>query len=147
MTMPSHRGPPSPGGCSLTKDIVNAPRQRAQFGEFGGNGKTDRRGERGSITCEILGKEECEARGMGAYLGVARGSETEPQFIHLTYKPPSGERSKKSRLCWARDCCSTRGWVQHQNVYGAAAVLGAARAIGSMKPEGVEAHFIVAACE
>jgi leucyl aminopeptidase len=28
---------------------------------------------------------------MGAYLGVARGSETEPQFIHLTYKPPSGE--------------------------------------------------------
>jgi leucyl aminopeptidase len=44
----------------------------------------------GSITCEILGKEECEARGMGAYLGVARGSETEPQFIHLTYKPASG---------------------------------------------------------
>ncbi len=30
---------------------------------------------------------------------------------------------------------------------GAAAVLGAARAIGSTKPEGVEAHFIVAACE
>ena len=29
---------------------------------------------------------------------------------------------------------------------GAAAVIGAARAIGHMRPEGVEAHFIVAAC-
>jgi Cytosol aminopeptidase family, catalytic domain len=30
---------------------------------------------------------------------------------------------------------------------GSAAVLGAARAIGMLEPEGVEAHFIVAACE
>jgi leucyl aminopeptidase len=30
---------------------------------------------------------------------------------------------------------------------GAAAVLGAARAVGQNKPEGVEVHFIVAACE
>jgi leucyl aminopeptidase len=30
---------------------------------------------------------------------------------------------------------------------GAAAVLGAARAIGALQPEGVEAHFVVAACE
>ena len=30
---------------------------------------------------------------------------------------------------------------------GAAAVFGAARAIGELAPEGVEAHFIVAACE
>jgi hypothetical protein len=30
---------------------------------------------------------------------------------------------------------------------GAAAVLGAARAVGALAPSGVEAHFIVAACE
>ena len=30
---------------------------------------------------------------------------------------------------------------------GSAAVLGAARAIGMLEPEGVEVHFIVAACE
>lgn len=30
---------------------------------------------------------------------------------------------------------------------GAAAVLGAARAVAALEPEGVEAHFIVAACE
>ena len=33
--------------------------------------------------------------GMGAYLGVARGSETEPQFIHLTYTPPKGKAATK----------------------------------------------------
>jgi leucyl aminopeptidase len=30
---------------------------------------------------------------------------------------------------------------------GAAAVLGAARAIAALQPEGVEAHFVIAACE
>jgi leucyl aminopeptidase len=30
---------------------------------------------------------------------------------------------------------------------GSAAVLGAARALGELQPEGVEAHFVVAACE
>ena len=28
----------------------------------------------GSITCEVLGKEECEERGMGSCLGVAGGA-------------------------------------------------------------------------
>ena len=45
----------------------------------------------GRITCTILNKEECEARGMGAYLGVARGSETDPYFIHLAYTPKEGK--------------------------------------------------------
>jgi leucyl aminopeptidase len=49
----------------------------------------------GTITCTILGKKECEERGMGAFLGVARGSETDPRLIHLTYKPPSGKINKK----------------------------------------------------
>lgn len=78
-------------GCSLTKDIVNAPHNVLNSESLAETAKRVAEESGGSITCEILGKEECEARGMGAYLGVARGSETEPQFIHLTYKPPSGE--------------------------------------------------------
>ena len=31
-------------------------------------------------------------------LAVARGSETEPQFIHLTYKPTTGEVKRKVAL-------------------------------------------------
>ena len=74
-------------GCSLTKDIVNAPHNVLNSESLAETARRIAAESGGSITCTILGKEECEARGMGAYLGVARGSETEPQFIHLTYKP------------------------------------------------------------
>ena len=74
-------------GCSLTKDIVNAPHNVLNSESLAATAQRIASESGGSITCTILGKEECEARGMGAYLGVARGSETEPQFIHLTYKP------------------------------------------------------------
>lgn len=78
-------------GVSLTKDVVNAPHNILNSISLADTARRIAAESNGSITCEILGKEECEKRGMGAYLGVARGSETEPQFIHLTYKPLSGD--------------------------------------------------------
>ena len=79
----------------IHEDIVNAPHNILNSVSLA---RTAQRlaleSKDGCITCEILGKAECEERGMGAYLGVARGSETEPQFIHLVYKP-KGEVKKK----------------------------------------------------
>ncbi|MBI2616798.1 leucyl aminopeptidase [Candidatus Gottesmanbacteria bacterium] len=43
------------------------------------------------IRVKILEKEDAEKFGMGAYLGVAKGSTEPPKFIHLTYTP---KRSK-----------------------------------------------------
>lgn len=82
-------------GVSLTKDIVNAPHNVLNSISLANTAKKIAEESGGSITCQVLGKEECEMRGMGCYLGVARGSETEPQFIHLTYKPISGNVKKK----------------------------------------------------
>ena len=44
--------------------------------------------EHPTLECTIKGPVECQALGMGAYLGVAQGasSDNEAQFIHLTYK-------------------------------------------------------------
>ena len=42
----------------------------------------------------ILEQKECEERGMGAFLGVARASDLPPKFVHLVYKP-EGEARKK----------------------------------------------------
>jgi leucyl aminopeptidase len=78
-------------GVSLAKDIVNAPHNVLNSESLANVAKQIAEESGGTITCTILGKEECEERGMGAYLGVARGSETEPQFIHLTYLPKSGK--------------------------------------------------------
>lgn len=141
-------------GCSLTKDIVNAPHNVLNSESLADTAKRIADESGGSITCEILGKEECEARGMGAYLGVARGSETAPQFIHLTYKP-SGEIKKKVGIVGKGLLFDTGGYnikvgmmeLMKFDCGGAAAVLGAARSVGANKPDGVEAHFVVAACE
>jgi len=37
----------------------------------------------------ILGRDACQKRGMGLFLAVAQGSNEEPQFIHLAWKPPA----------------------------------------------------------
>ena len=82
-------------GIRLTKDIVNAPHNVLNSESLAKAAKRVADESGGTITHKILGKEECEELGMGAYLGVARGSETEPRFIHLTYKPPSGVVKKR----------------------------------------------------
>jgi leucyl aminopeptidase len=78
-------------GISMSKDIVNAPHNVLNSESMADTARKIADESGGAIACKILGKEECEARGMGAYLGVARGSETDPQFIHLTYTPKDGE--------------------------------------------------------
>ncbi len=77
-------------GIFMSKDIVNAPHNVLNSESLANVARQIAEESGGTIKCTILGKEECEKRGMGAYLGVARGSETEPQFIHLTYTPKSG---------------------------------------------------------
>ena len=85
---------------------------------------------------------------------MARGSETDPQFIHLTYKP-AGEVKKRVGCVGKGLLFDTGGYniktmmmeLMKFDCGGAAAVLGAARAVSHNKPDGVEVHFVVAACE
>lgn len=46
------------------------------------------------LESRVLGRDDCVARGMGAYLAVNQGSIYEPQFIHLTYIPEGGSKRK-----------------------------------------------------
>jgi leucyl aminopeptidase len=77
-------------GIYMTKDIVNAPHNFLNSLSLSNTAKRIAKESGGSISCQIMGKKEIEARGMGAFLAVARGSETDPYLIHLTYKPKSG---------------------------------------------------------
>ena len=70
--------------------------------ESGRDGLEDIASEHG-LACEILERDAIEARGMGAYLGVAQGSkpgEGDPRFIHLTYTPevPPPQSYRASRV-------------------------------------------------
>jgi leucyl aminopeptidase len=141
-------------GISMTKDIVNAPHNVLNSESLADTAKRLAEESGGSLKCTILGKKECEERGMGAYLGVARASETEPQFIHITYTP-EGDVKKKVGVIGKGLLFDTGGYniktgmmeLMKFDCGGAAAVLGAARAVGALKPPGVECHFVVAACE
>jgi leucyl aminopeptidase len=103
---------------------------------------------------EILEKADCEALGMGAFLGVAQASDLPPKFIHLTYRPQGTPRRKLAIIGKGLTFDSgglnlkTAGGIEtmKMDMAGAGATLGAAKVVGLLKPD-VEVHFIVAATE
>ncbi len=104
---------------------------------------------------EILEKEDCQNLGMGSFLGVAQGSDLPPKFIHLTYRPPGQPRRKLAivgkGITFDSGGLNLKGpgsgiETMKIDMGGAAAALGAAKAIAQLKPD-VEVHFISAACE
>ena len=109
----------------------------------------------GNLTTEILEKEDCEALGMGAYLGVAQASDLPPKFIHLTYRP-SGTPKRKLAIVGKGLTFDSGGLnlkpsgsgieTMKMDMGGSAATLGAAKVIAALQPD-VEVHFIVAATE
>ncbi|XP_043701230.1 leucine aminopeptidase 1-like [Telopea speciosissima] len=110
------------------------------------------------LTANILDVEKCKELKMGSYLGVAAASANPPHFIHLCYKPVTGPVKAKLGLVGKGLTFDSGGYniktgpgcmieLMKFDMGGSAAVLGAAKAIGEIKPPGVEVHFIVAACE
>ncbi|XP_024005155.1 leucine aminopeptidase 2, chloroplastic isoform X1 [Eutrema salsugineum] len=110
------------------------------------------------MTANILNEEQCKELKMGSYLAVAAASANPPHFIHLVYKPSSGPVKTKLALVGKGLTFDSGGYniktgpgclieLMKFDMGGSAAVLGAAKAIGQIKPPGVEVHFIVAACE
>ncbi len=104
---------------------------------------------------KVLERAECEALGMGAYLGVSQASDLPPKFIHLTYKPAGTPRKKLAivgkGVTFDSGGLNIKGVgsgieTMKMDMGGAAATLGAAKAIGQLKPD-VEVHFISAAAE
>lgn len=108
-----------------------------------------------NLDIKVMGRDECQALGMGCYLGVGRGSTDEPKFIHMTYKP-EGEIKKKICLVGKAVTFDTGGTnlkvggmieLMKFDMGGSAAVLGTAKVIGELKPKGVEVHFLMPAVE
>ncbi len=107
------------------------------------------------LSLEVLEKEDCEKLGMGAYLGVSQASDLPPKFIHLTYRPDGVPRRKLAIIgkgvTFDSGGLNIKGAgsgieMMKTDMGGAAATLGAAKAIAQIKPD-VEVHFISAAAE
>ncbi|MCL2923495.1 MAG: leucyl aminopeptidase [Trichodesmium sp. MAG_R04] len=107
------------------------------------------------LTLEILEKEDCEKLGMGAFLGVAQGSDLPPKFIHITYKPESTPRRKLAIVgkgltfdSGGLNLKTSGSGIEMMKIDmgGAGTTFGALKAIAQLKPD-VEVHFISAVTE
>jgi len=140
-------------GVFLARELVNAPPNvvtPAKLAETAADIARDH-----GLTLEVLEKEDCEQLGMGAYLGVAQASDMPPKFIHLTYQPEGDPRRKLAII--GKGLTFDSGGLNLKvggasiemmkiDMGGAAATLGAAKAIAQLRPD-VEVHFISAATE
>ena len=105
------------------------------------------------LTVQIFDRDECATMGMGAFLGVAAGSEQPPRFIHLAYTPA---RPRKRVVVIGKGITFDAGGLDlktadgmlrmKDDMSGAAAVLGVMRALPRLAPA-VEVHGLIAATE
>ncbi|XP_071686092.1 leucine aminopeptidase 1-like [Rutidosis leptorrhynchoides] len=145
-------------GVILAKELVNAPANVLTPEVLANEAELIAKTYSDVFTAKILDTEQCKELKMGSYLGVAAASTNPPKFIHLCYKPPSGPVKTKLALVGKGLTFDSGGYniktgpgcsieMMKVDMGGSAAVLGAAKALGQIKPAGVEVHFIVAACE
>ncbi|GMN57005.1 hypothetical protein TIFTF001_026116 [Ficus carica] len=145
-------------GIIFGKELVNSPANVLTPGVLAEEASKIAAMYSDVLSAKILDVEQCKELKMGSYLGVAAASANPPHFIHLTYKPPSGSVKTKLALVGKGLTFDSGGYniktgpgcsieLMKFDMGGSAAVLGAAKAIGQIKPPGVEVHFIVAACE
>ena len=140
-------------GVKLARELVSAPPNfltPSQLAKEAEKLATDY-----DLDLKLLDKKDCEEKGMGAYLAVAKGSDLDPNFIHLKYSPKIVKN--KVAMIGKGLTFDSGGYnlkvgasqieKMKYDMGGSASVLGAARAIAELKPNNTEVHFIVAACE
>ena len=107
--------------------------------------------EESGLGVRVLGMDECVDMGMQAFAGVAQGSQRPAYFVHLTYE---GDSSDTSNNVWLVGKSITfdsgglslkppRGMVTMKgDMGGGAAVLGAMKIIGALKPR-INVHAVL----
>jgi leucyl aminopeptidase len=139
-------------GTILARELVSAPSNFVTPSKMAHEAQNI--AESLGLGVNILDRAQCQALGMGAFLGVAQGSDEPPMFIHLFYKP---EGTPRRRLAFVgKGVTFDTGGISIKpssgmemmktDMAGAAACIGAMRVIGELKPD-VEVHCVVPATD
>ena len=89
------RGERVAAGVALARDLINEPAAEMTPSRMADVARQI--AKQHHLELKVLGPKECEKFGMGMFLGVARGSDEEPRFIHLSYRP-QGKTPVKRRI-------------------------------------------------
>ncbi len=134
---------------SMAKDLINESAQYL-YPETLANFAVENSG----VKTTVYDKKQIEKLGLTAFLAVGQGSNHEPRFIHMEYKPK--QKAKKKIALVGKGITFDAGGLDlkppasmltmRDDMSGAAAVIATMRAISELKPN-VEVHAVVAACE
>jgi leucyl aminopeptidase len=136
----------------FARDLVNEPANSVTASALAAEARTIAKD--GGLRLRVLDRAACEKMGMGAFLGVNRGSTEPPQFIHLAYVPRRAARRRLALIgkgitfdSGGLDLKTAEGmaWMKG-DMSGAAAVLGVLKVLPRLKPA-VEVHGVVAATD
>jgi leucyl aminopeptidase len=126
--------------ANLARDMVNEP-ANYMTPSLMAQAATSIASERG-LECKILDREDMQALGMGALLGVARGSVQPPKLIILSYRGEEG--SDRALGLLGKGITFDSGGISikpsegmgemKSDMAGAAAVMAALAGIGRLKP-------------
>jgi len=103
----------------------------------------------------VMDENQLEKDGFNLLMAVGKGSIHPPRLIHMIYRP-EGAVKKKIAFVGKGVTFDTGGYnlkpgssmlAMHSDMGGAAAVMGAARAIGELRPKNVEVHFVIPTAE
>ncbi len=140
------------GAACFARDLVNEPANRVtptHLAKVAAEIAKD-----GKLRLKVYDRAECQKLGMGAYLGVAQGSQEPPKFIHLTYAPRGRGRRKLAIVgkgitfdSGGLDLKTADGMrTMKDDMSGAAAVLAIMRSLPALALP-LEVHGLIAATE
>jgi leucyl aminopeptidase len=72
---------------NAARDLQNAPANAMTPTALGERAQAIAAAHAGTLTCEVVGRAEIVARGMGAFAAVAQGTDEEPALITINYTP------------------------------------------------------------
>ena len=108
------------------------------------------------VEVTVYDRDEIAKMGMGAFLGVAKGSSQPPKFIHIKYKGSNQKLIQRKIAIIGKGICFDSGGLDikppssmlnmKDDMSGAAAILGVMSVLKDLKPS-CEVHGIIAACE
>ena len=138
----------------FARDLVNEPAAKLTPSELAEAARE--LAKKRDLECRVLGKKECEKEKMGLFLAVAQGSDQEPKFIHLIYRPKGKEKPTRRVVLVGKGVTFDSGGLSLKpsasmldmkaDMAGAAAVLGIMGALPAMGIK-AEVHGVIAAAE
>ena len=148
------RGTTVAAAVNHARDLINEPAAVITPTALAADAQEIARRHKDKVAVDILDAAQCAELGMGMFLAVGKGSDQEPRFIHMTYKPA---KKAKKRICFiGKGITFDSGGYSLKpsqsmedmkvDMSGAAAVISAMDAIATLGSP-YEVHVVTACCE